>query len=397
MSDSASSPDGGSSRRRSKVQRWLDLIATLLRRRAPATAEEILTNVPWYAERWIDGDDTSRNNVRRRFELDKEELRALGIAIKTIPDSRRVDGELRAGYRLARHDFYLPVLRLVSSSSHSSDSGSPIPGGVEIADQVARLAIEALRHVTALPGHVLEPEARSALRKLTFDLDRFAFPSAPILIAPRSTAVARADTLRMLLDATRVRRRVRFQYHGIARDETTHREVAPYALLFQNGRWYLVGHDSTRTAIRTFRVSRILDLDGPDRSRAGEYEVPDDFDIGDYRGRTAWELGDEPSITARVDFDPGPALHAQRCAWGELVEDRADGTATRAFIVHDADAFARWILAFQGGARIVEPSALAEIARDLARQVAEGHTPLRTTHSIPPQRRRHRPRRRSGG
>jgi hypothetical protein len=96
--------------------------------------------------------------------------------------------------------------------------------------------------VAHAPGHLLGREARSALRKLTFDLDRFVFPGAPVFIAPASRAVADPIVLQLLLEAVRAGRRVRFRYTGIARNTETRRHVEPYALLFMRGRWYLAGH-----------------------------------------------------------------------------------------------------------------------------------------------------------
>jgi len=227
----------------SKLQRWLDLIAFLLHRSTPATAEEILSRIPSYALKWGSGDERSRASARREFERDKEELRAFGVAIETREAAVPVDGERYAGYRLEKRGFYLPLLCLASAGDGRDSWGrGPASGEVVIRDEEAHVAIDGLRHVAHAPGHLLGREARSALRKLTFDLDRFAFPGAPVFIAPASRAVADPIVLRRLLEAVRAGRRVRFRYTGIARNTETRRHVEPYALLFMRGRWYLAGH-----------------------------------------------------------------------------------------------------------------------------------------------------------
>jgi hypothetical protein len=75
------------------------------------------------------------------------------------------------------------------------------------------------------------------------------------------------ETLRLLTDALRRRKRVRFRYHGIHRGQPTDRDVAPYGLLYNHGHWYLIGHDATRDAIRVFRLGRmeapVVDDSGP--------------------------------------------------------------------------------------------------------------------------------------
>lgn len=375
--ESASSTQRQRTRRISKVQRWLDLVLLLLSRRAPVTADEILRTVASYAELWASPDERARSSARRSFERDKEELRALGIAIETIPDAVPVDGEVRDGYRIRGRDFYLPVLGLVASADDPQGAvrGLWPVGGVEVELSVeeARLAVEGLRRVISLPGHVLRREAASALRKLTFDLHRV-FASVPVYVARRSKGVADPATLHTLLDASQGRRRVRFRYSGIARGKATARRVAPYSLLFQGGRWYLVGHDAKRDDVRVFRVSRIEALELATNSPEPEYAVPDDFDPSNYLGRNAWELsGEEPPVVARVVFDPAAALHCERVGAGELVETRDDRSVVRDFRVDDQAAFVRWLIVFQGAARLTAPDSLKTKLEETARRVARMH------------------------
>ncbi|HSK84400.1 MAG TPA: WYL domain-containing protein [Rubrobacter sp.] len=53
------------------------------------------------------------------------------------------------------------------------------------------------------------------------------------------------------------RKRVRFDYYSISRDETSTREVEPYTLSLLDGSWYLTGWDVGREDLRQFRLSRI--------------------------------------------------------------------------------------------------------------------------------------------
>src|SRR3954462_6839687 len=83
-----------------KMLRWIDLLAALLRRRFPVTFEELTKEVMAYLV-------ISPNKValRRTFERDKDELRAFGIPIETVPDS---NGE-PLGYRLRPSTFTCPI------------------------------------------------------------------------------------------------------------------------------------------------------------------------------------------------------------------------------------------------------------------------------------------------
>src|SRR5687768_11880089 len=95
--------------REPKLQRWTDLIAALLRRNYPASFDEIARVVPAYQD-----PTKKKEDVSRMFVRDKDELRAFGISIDTIP-FQDDDGDA-SGYRLERKGFYLPYLSLASKT-----------------------------------------------------------------------------------------------------------------------------------------------------------------------------------------------------------------------------------------------------------------------------------------
>ncbi|MBI4409617.1 MAG: hypothetical protein HY561_07900, partial [Gemmatimonadetes bacterium] len=174
-----------------KTQRFLDLIAYLVGRRLPVPVEEIMEHVPAYAERWRE-DETARATARRTFERDKDELRALGIPIETVAYTINYGRDTVEGYRLARRDFYLPYLKLVTRAA--PPAARPKPTGptqvaeVELAEDDAGVALDALRRVAELPTFPLAREARSAFRKLAFDLDPARVAAAPVLFVDRPGA-----------------------------------------------------------------------------------------------------------------------------------------------------------------------------------------------------------------
>jgi predicted DNA-binding transcriptional regulator YafY len=64
------------------------------------------------------------------------------------------------------------------------------------------------------------------------------------------------DTVLLLADAIRRRRRIRTAYRSFSGEETE-REVSPHGLVVHSGRWYLAAHDHARGDLRTFRVDRM--------------------------------------------------------------------------------------------------------------------------------------------
>ncbi len=96
-----------------KIQRWLDLLAALLRRNYPIPFEELIRDVPGYQD-----PEQAPETRRRMFERDKDELRAFGIGIKTHDL-----GDNETGYGLDRKEFYLPYLEVLADGRMARRTG----------------------------------------------------------------------------------------------------------------------------------------------------------------------------------------------------------------------------------------------------------------------------------
>lgn len=342
-----------------KLQRWTDLLAALLRRNFAVDVDTLRREVPAYAD-----PSRSRDALMRMFERDKDELRSLGVPIDSVKDE---DGNL-GKYRLATRQFYLPYLQLVSE--HSRQPKRPRGPGYqslpvlafepEELDAVAR----AVQRVAALGDAALAHEAMTALRKLGHDL---AMPTAnaerELIKLEQSVA---PETLDELADALRRRKRIRFSYRSMHRDEVSERHVEPYGLAFISGHWYLVGRDLEADARRQFRVSRMRGLTvNAAKAQSADFAVPADFDLATHaRSRQAWELGDaEPDdVVLRFRVESGVTRPAMQL--GEAV---ANEPAMRRFRVRRPDTFALWVLGFAGDAEVVSPTTMAMRVQALAR------------------------------
>lgn len=389
--------------RTTKTQRWLDLLAFLLGRRLPVTVGQIFEGVPAYGiEDPDDATDKAQAAALRTFERDKDDLRKLGIPLASI--EYHVDGRPSTGYRIDRKDFYLPYLKILGEAAAgdagvgggSGAEGRPgtegrTAGGrpraddrpkqagagtLELSADDAGTALDALLRAESLPSYPYAREARAAFQKLSGDLDLADFAREPVVYLDAPGSKGLGDTLRDLAEALNARKRVAFRYHGIHRGEDTTRDVTPYGLVFQGGHWYLVGHDALRDGVRMLRVSRMRDIDVNEASpNSPDYEIPEDFELGAFLGREAWELGSdgEGEIVARVRFDFPLSLWADRNRRGELESERDDGSAVRRFRVRQVDPFLRWMLSFEGAARILEPAPLRAAVRRMAADVADLH------------------------
>lgn len=350
-----------------KLHRWLDLIAALLRRRYPVRFEDLRREVPAYAD-----PEVQAKSIDRMFERDKDELRDLGVAIETV-----MQDEGTAAYRLKAADFYLPLLALSADSLPPQADVQQVPrrttpatapgGGLLLTPDACDLLRRAAARVAGLGHPELAADAQRAMRKLQVDVARFAE-------ALPTTGVMRTegDDFDVLGDALARRKRVTFQYHGMARATVTSRVVEPYGLVFLTGHWYLIGRDVHADALRQFRVSRIRDAALADRKvQHPDFTIPPDFDLSAHAAsRQAWELGDAEAVEIVVVFtgDTGQVLHGR--ALGHAVPEHPH---QRRFAVRRLEAFLRWLLTFGGDARPVSPPAVCDAWNDLVRRTRAAH------------------------
>ena len=177
-------------------------------------------------------------------------------------------------------------------------------------------------------------------------------------------------------------RTVKFRYWSIYRDEEEERTLNPYALLPENGSWYVIGHDLDRDDIRTFRVSRIRSDIRFATRRERDFRLPPDFDVEHYRGRAEWQFGDIVG-EARIEVAPDTAWWVERAYGGE--RNRRRRRRVRRPSTRRSALLARWILRQDGRAVPLEPS-------ELRRLVVEGARAARTAHEgAPPDAGRARP------
>lgn len=357
-----------------KTQRWLDLLAFLLGRRTPATVDEIFAAVPAYGRSKEDGSETSVDSVRRMFERDKDELRSAGIPIETEQFSVAFGSEPAEGYRLRSVDFYLPDVD-VGVGDRDDPSGHRRPERFEVAPEDLDLTLDALRAALAIPDSPFAADTRSALRKLSFDLDTVD-DQAPVLRAISSDQPDLRDSLHLLSDALLRRKRVSFSYIAASAEKHVRRDVAPYGVMFEMGAWYLIGHDRLRDDIRVFRVDR-MEKPTVNRKRPGtaDYEIPEEFSLETYRDRQAWQwgLGDDPG-PVRVRFSEPLSMWAERNRLGRSEGDASPGSTVRVFDVQRVEPLVDWVLSLDGRAVILDPPEVASRLRAKAGTVRDSHS-----------------------
>jgi proteasome accessory factor B len=363
----------------SKTARWLDLIAFLLYHRFPVPRDRIFRNVAGYRPgRAIDPDPatwstTERESARRKFERDKDELRAMGIAIETVTVPQAAGEAAQQGYRLREVDVYLPYLELADAPPPARADRPYHLHSVTVSHADLDVLDRATRRLAERQEYPLASAARSLRRKLAFDLP---VPLARVehaLAEPLGTDATNA--LAVLQEAVADRRAVRCSYYSIGRDVVGERELEPRGLFFNWGRWYCVASERHDDRYKVFRVDRIRGAE-PVEGAEGRFPADPTFRIHEFLGRSAWELSDAPPTAVTVEFRFPESRWVMAQGVGDVVDPLTeDGGAVLRFQVHDTGPFLRWLLTFRTHATVCGPSSIAQELDALRSRVANLYQP----------------------
>jgi predicted DNA-binding transcriptional regulator YafY len=330
-----------------KLIRQLSLVAFLMAERRPLTARDIKSNVEGYQE-------MSDEAFARRFYSDRAELVALGVPL----DSQRDEYTGEELYTLRSERYFLPPLELADDELAALQTCLYLLEGRFAYAEPLRLALQNLA-LGRSSGTLDEAPTANAVRVEVRDPDY-----TPEL----------QGRLGKLEGAISKQRTVKFRYWSISRDELRDRELNPFALLPENGTWYVIGEDQEDKIVKNFRVSRIRSDIRYASRRERDFRMPENFDIEEYRGRADWQFG-EVAGEARVEVAPDTAWWLVR-----VYDSRRNRVEEDVFVTEYASLplLARWILRQEGRAIPLEPPALRRL-------VVEGARAVRNVHDGPVQ------------
>ena len=322
-----------------KLIRQLSLVAFLMAERRAITARDVKSNVEGYSE-------MSDEAFARRFYSDRAELLSLGVPLQSQRDE--FTGEEL--YTLRSEQYFLPKLELEDEELAALQTAFYLLEGKFAYAEPLRLALQNL--ALGRPGFAEAP-TDTASRVEVLDPDYS--PETPGRLAKLENAISKQRT-------------VKFEYWSISSDKTKERTLNPYALISDNGLWYVVGQDLDREDIRTFRVSRIRgDIKFATR-RERDFRAPTDFDVEQYRGRPPWQIGDAIG-TARIEVRGDTAWWVRR-AYGTTGKLEDDVFVTDYSSIPQ---LASWVLRQNGRAVPLEPHELKQEVGAALRRVRERH------------------------
>lgn len=267
-----------------KLIRQLSLISYLMAERRPVTASEIRRDVEGYS-------GMNEDAFARRFYADRAELEALGIHLSVDkPAEANADQE---NYSLRPENFHLPAIEFSDAELAALGASLMLLDGEFAYAEPLRLALQQL--TWGQPSPLTAPDQRRIALGVTAGAEG---PDLSQRLAKIETAIFRQKT-------------ILFEYFTIDRDEVQKRKVDPYALLFQDGRFYLVGYAHEREAVRVFRLSRIRGRVSYASKSEHDFRRPADFDPREYASRATWQLG-ESQGDAEIDVEKRIAWQIER-------------------------------------------------------------------------------------
>ena len=335
-----------------RSKRLLDLVMILLRARTPVTYRDIREQFPAYQTLNIEAG-------LRAFERDKADLLDLGVPIRYVtPDE---DDSLEdGGYVIDLKRFKMPEVHLTR-------------------DEISALVLAAsVAH--AMPGGTYPKIVDLALKKLAFDLPELPDtptefprpePSTPTVLVhfPEQRTLPRpelGEIYATLEAATRLRKRVTLTYQTAATGMTSRRDVDPYAMVYREGAWLVVGWCHLRHEIRSFRVDRIHEAVMAPKPKSADFERPADFDVKAYATRSPWTFTSEPPEEVQLALSADAAEVANE-DFGATAVKRHDGDRTLiTFDCANPEFAAMRVLAAKGAIRVTRGERLrARIVTEL--------------------------------
>jgi len=314
-------------------ERLLNLVIALSHARVRMTRTEIRQTVAGYD---AVGPSLSEQEAAKRdaafermFERDKDDLRRMGVPIRTVTDAAHGDD---IGYKIDASDAAMSPIDLT-------------PG--ELA--VLGLAAEYWQ------GATLGNDARQGLTKVASAAAHH--PRVSLPLAARSTASH--DATAALIEAIQERQAVTFEYAS-ATSGTSVRTLQPWRIVLRGGNEYVVGLDVDRGEPRTFRIGRVH---GAVRGQGAirSYEPPSDVPVGTWAA-----VGEAGTAVVALRAEAGHAIRAR----GTHIRSEPDWDVYEVEYVHP-DALRDEVLSLAGAARVVEPVDMAQAVAAHAQRALE--------------------------
>jgi predicted DNA-binding transcriptional regulator YafY len=165
------------------------------------------------------------------------------------------------------------------------------------------------------------------------------------------------------------RRMLKFEYRKPAAKQGQARKVMPYHLACVDNRWYLVGHDMARHALRTFALAR---MQHPS-VLATTFERPKEFSIEKYLKGSFGIFTGEDDFEVVIEFDAWASALVRERKWHptQQVHELGGDQVRITLRLSNLPEIERWVLSWGAHATVIRPEALRISLRKAVSELAE--------------------------
>ncbi len=288
--------------------------------------------------------------ISRRLEVSPRTVRRYITGLQEMGIPVEADRGPVGGYRL-RRGFRLPPLML------TNEEALVVVIGLLAAQRFGLSASgPAVQGALAKLDRVL-PEAQRDQVQAMQDF-------VSLGLAPVARDGASAETIIRLGSSARDQLSMRLEYRSAA-GEVTSRLIDPYGVTFQGGHWYVVSWDHLRSALRTFRLDRILSMEVSNAT----FQRPEKFDVVAHMQTTLAEAMYGHRCEVILDLSLEDARHRVSPVDGTL-EAVGDGTLLR-FGADDLDWAAGYLAHLECDLTVINPPELRISLQRMAKRLEQ--------------------------
>lgn len=181
------------------------------------------------------------------------------------------------------------------------------------------------------------------------------------------------EVFQRVSEAIAQNRTLKFEYRKPNQKQGQVRKANPYHLACVDNRWYLVGHDLGRHALRTFALARMRNP----AALAMEFKRPKDFSIEKYLKGSFGIFTGEDDFEVVIDFDAWASVLVRERKWHPTQEVREmnSGLVRLTLRLSNLPEIERWVLSWGEHATVVRPAALRSNLRKITAELARRYDP----------------------
>lgn len=280
---------------------------------------------------------------RKSIYSDIELLRELGTDIKTVRGKT-------TGYYVASREFDLPELKLLADAVRASKF---------ITEKKSTQLIKKL-------ANLANCHDRSSLNREVFVSNRVKSMNEDIYL-----------TVDRIHDAIENDLRISFGYFQWTPEKKKELrrggeryEVSPWALVWDDSNYYLIGYDHSHNGIRHYRVDKMVSAKLCEKKREGKAAF-EEFDLRSYSGAVFGMFGGKPERVALSCSNRLANVMIDRFGRDTVILKESSERFRIHVNVVPSPVFLGWVISFGGEVTIVSPESVAESMKKIAENIAE--------------------------